>query len=265
MKKQEYKTEFDIISSAVKTAYSDLFSFDNMRSQDKSRFDIVTSNDYKIEEYIIKTINQHFPDDRILSEETNSTTAVKGRTWTIDPIDGTFNMLRQSPMFGIQCALYQNDDIVFSLVFLPVFNELYYAEKGCGAYLNGIKINVANNDLEHSAVSFGDFPHKQINDFKDEHILMEELSKHIAKIRMFGAACIDFVYMASGKTDGTIIFTKNKWDIAPGILIAREAGAFVQSFDGEYTPDSRAVIAVGTKELYQCIIDCANKMSADNH
>lgn len=256
MNKTVYQKELEIIEYAVKTAYSEFFSYDNLISKDKGKFDVVTNNDYRIEEYLIRTIESNFPGDKILSEETNATTKIQGRTWTIDPIDGTYNMTRRSPLFGIQCALYIDDEIVFSVVYLPMLKEFYHAEKDCGAFLNGKRIAVVQNDLEHSAVSFGDFPHRRIEDFQDEHRIMDKLSSSIAKIRMFGSACIDFVYLASGRTDGTIIFTKNKWDIAPGILIASEAGAIIRSLDGDYSESSRVVIATATNDLYGCIVDC---------
>ncbi len=259
MNKAMYQKELEVMESAIRKAYSDCFSFDKLISKDKGRFDVVTNNDYKIEEYLIRTIESNFSKDNILSEETNSNTLIQERTWTIDPIDGTYNMSRKSPLFGIQCALYKDDEIVFSIVYLPMLNELYHAEKGCGSYLNGKKITVIQNDLEHSAVSFGDFPHKRIADFQDEHRIMSNLSASIAKVRMFGSACIDFVYLASGRTDGTIIFTKNKWDIAPGILIASEAGAIIRSLDDEYFEGSRVVIATATNDLYNCIVDSYKK------
>ena len=252
---ERYLKEFTIISSTIKNAYEKIFTED-APIKDKGKFDVVTSNDYKIEEYIIGAIQKEFPMDKVLGEETSSSTDVTGRTWTIDPIDGTYNMSRNSPLFGIQCALYINEDIVFSIIYLPKFDELFYAEKGGGAYLNGRKISVAQNNLEHAVISFGDFPHTRPDDFNDEHNLMKKLSSKVAKIRMLGSACFDFAYLASGRTDGTIIFTRNKWDIAPGILIASEAGAIVRSLSGDYSFDSRAVVATSTMKLYNCILEC---------
>lgn len=250
-----YSKEFIVMSKALKNAYEKVFSR-HAATEDKGKFDVVTANDYGIEEYIINVIKAEFPEDRVLSEETNSNTVVMDRTWTIDPIDGTYNMSRNSPLFGIQCALYIDEIIVFSIIYLPIFDELFYAEKDGGAYLNGKRISVVQSDLEHAVISFGDFPHKRPDDFNDEHKLMRALSSKVAKIRMFGSACFDFVYLASGRTDGTIIFTKNKWDIAPGILIASEAGAVIRSLSGEYSFDSRVVIATSTVDLYDCIVEC---------
>lgn len=256
MNNSKYEREYNVLSAAVIDAYETKFSRMNVSVMDKSRFDVVTENDLRIEEYIIEIIKREFPGDLILSEEKNPDTVVSNRTWTIDPIDGTFNMSRRSPLYGIQCALYLNGEIVFSIVYLPELNEFYSAQMNCGSYLNGSKIGVSKSDLEHSAVSFGDFPHTRPDDFNDEHKLMKRLSERIAKIRMFGSACIDFVYLASGRIDGTVLFTKNKWDIAPGILIAREAGAKIRSLEGEYSENSRVVIGAATDLLYECIVDC---------
>lgn len=255
----QYKKELEIMESAVRKAYAEVFSADRSSSKDKGKFDVVTENDFRIEKYLIKTIEDNFSGDLILSEEYNSETAVKGRTWTVDPIDGTYNMTRNAPLFGIQCALYENDEIVFAIGYLPVFDEMYHAQKGCGAYLNGKKITVNKFDVEHSVVSFGDISHRRTDDAADQLKIMNGLSQYVAKYRMFGTACFDFVYLASGRIDGTVIFTKNKWDIAPGMLIAKEAGALVRSLDGDYNNDSRAVIATATPELYELIAECYKK------
>lgn len=254
MIEEKYKTEFLIMTDAVRQAYQDVFSINGIHARDKDKFDVVTENDYNVEKFLIDVIANNFPNDTILSEETNFETEINGRTWVIDPIDGTYNMSRAIPLFGIQCALYCDGEIVLSIIFLPLYNELFHAIKNKGAYLNGERLFTRKNHLEHSIVSFGDFPHKRPADFCDEHRIMSALSAKIAKVRMFGSACIDFAYLAAGRTDGTIIFTKNKWDIAPGILLATEAGALVRSLSGNYYEESRAVIATGTLELYESIV-----------
>lgn len=250
----KYQKEYTILSKAIKDAYHDLFINNNLETKDKAKFDIVTVNDINIEKRIIDTINTNFPNDRIQSEESNPNTQLMDRTWVIDPIDGTFNMARNIPLFAIQCALYLNNEIVFSIIYLPKYDELYHAEIGQGAFLNDKPIKVAHNSLEHAIVSFGDFSHTRKDDFEDQHKIYKSLSAKIAKVRMYGSAAIDFSFVASGKTDGTVIFTKNKWDIAPGILISKEAGASIYSLDDPYTNDSRVVIATSSKELYECII-----------
>lgn len=254
-------TKLEFIIDTIKEAYDKFGKLDEASLTDKALFDLVTSTDFNIENYIISKIKNNYPQDKILSEETNSQTAVeKGQsTWTIDPIDGTYNMANGIKMYGIQCAMYIDGILNLAAIYLPHFNELYYAKKGKGAYLNGEKIQIKSSPLDHCVVSMGDFPHARPNDTKQELQVVEELSKKIARVRMFGAACMDFSYVACGKTAATVIFTKNKWDIAPGILLCQEAGALIKGIDGEYTDESNVVIASATEELYQVIIKAIKK------
>ena len=199
-----------------------------------------------------------YPNDKILSEETNSDTVVEQCAWTIDPIDGTYNMANGIKMYGIQCAMYEDGKLNLAAIYLPHFDELYYAKSGEGAYLNDEKLNVKKSPLDHCIVSMGDFPHSRPDDAAQELQLISTLSEKIAKIRMFGAACMDFAFVAAGKTSGTVIFTKNKWDIAPGILLCQEAGALIKGDNGDYTEKSNVVIVASSEWLYKAITDGLN-------
>lgn len=272
-----YSNELEFITNTIKDAYASctdtisvkfsgadsdtIFESDSF-CMDKSSFDIVTTLDFNIEKFIIEKIHKTYPDDMILSEETMPDTTINNekseaksenlpsvRTWTIDPIDGTFNMAAGMPLYGVQCSMFENSETVIAAIYLPILNEIYTAAKDGGAYLNGNKIHTHFTSLDKSIVSFGDFPHSRPDDISDERIIMNELYNHIARVRMFGAASIDFAYLASGKTQGTVIFTRNKWDISPGILLCKEAGAIVVGDNGDYTPESRYVIAVADKQL----------------
>ena len=246
------------IYECIKEAYKKYVDLDHLNIKDKSQYDLVTTIDVNIEKYLIEKLNKEYPRDKILSEETNSDTVISGNTWTIDPIDGTYNMANHLNMFGVQVSMYKDDEIYLSLIYLPCFNETYYAVKDQGSYLNDKRIRVNNRNLEHSLISFGDFPHDNLKDLETQHKLMHSLSKKVAKIRMFGAACIDFSSVASGKTDATILFTKNKWDIAPGILLCKEAGALIKDLDGDYTSESPVVIACSNEEIYRAFLASKN-------
>ncbi len=244
-----------MIVRAMKEAYYAHGSFSQVR--DKGRFDLVTDADENIEAFLIRRIRQEFPEDRILSEETGSHTKIEGRTWTVDPIDGTVNMAKGLPLFGIQCALFDESECVMSAIWLPVFDECYTAVKGEGAYCNGQPLEVRSSEAERTVVSFGDFSHQRPDDFADEHRMLRSLSPHVAKIRMFGSAAVDFAAVAGGAVNATVLFTRNQWDLAPGILLAREAGAVITDLEGgEYTTKSRGVIAAADRALADRMKDC---------
>ncbi len=255
---KKYIDELDFITKTIKEAYHKLADtrIDNLI--DKSKFDLVTVLDYEMEKYISEKITEKYPKDRIHGEEGSSNTEIIGRTWTIDPIDGTYNMANKLPLFGVQCSMFENEEPVVAAIYLPFTDEMYSAALNHGAYLNGKPISVTKPDLTHSIVSFGDFPHSRPSETKTELKILAHLSDKIARIRMFGAASIDYAYVAAGKTHGVVIYTKNKWDIAPGILLCKEAGAVTRSLDtpdGTYNFDSPSVITTSTDELYECIKD----------
>lgn len=252
-----YKHEMAFITESIYSGYDMFFQKGIEKSKDKSEYDIVTSVDYGIESYLIDRLKAEFPDDKIHSEEYNYETEITGRTWTIDPIDGTVNMANGLPIFGVQCALIENGAPVLGVIYLPTIKELYTAVKGCGAYLNGNQIRVSTNDIAHSILSFGDFPHKRIEDATIEYKMIGKLSQKISRIRMFGAASVDFAFVAAGRTSGTVIFTKNKWDIVPGMIICKEAGAHIMSLKGEYSFNDNVIIAVANKDLYNEIKESA--------
>lgn len=255
MKPQSYHEEVTFIKNAVVESYNKHKNRLNYQCREKMPFDVVTSVDYKVEEDIITRINSKYPDDRILSEETKNDTIVSGRTWTIDPIDGTYNFSNNLPLFGVQASLFEDGQPVVCAIYIPITGAMYYAAAGGGAFLNEKKITVNKVPLNKTVLSMGDFPHSRPDDIIDEQNLLVKIYPKIARIRMFGAASLDFACVASGKTNGTILYTKNKWDIAPGILLCREAGALVYGDKGEYSFDSRFVIAVSSEELLDCIFD----------
>ena len=251
----KYSKELNFITSVMTDAYNKYCNI-NINKIDKAAFDIVTELDYNIEREISAAICDAFPGDLILGEEHSSSTEVCGRTWTIDPIDGTNNMANDLPLFGVQCSLFDNGQPVVAAIYLPFADEMFSASLGDGAYLNGKKIFAKKVDLMHSVVSFGDFSHKRQEDLEQEYKVMGHLADKVARIRMFGAASIDYAYVAAGRTHGVVIYTKNKWDIAPGILLCHEAGAKTYSLhtkDGEYNFDSPSVITTVTEELFTCI------------
>ena len=118
------------IIDTIKDAYVKYGKLDKNSLVDKAAYDLVTSTDFNIEKYIISQILKQYPNDKILSEETNSNTIVEQCTWTIDPIDGTYNMANGIKMYGIQCAMYEDGKLELAAIYLPHFDEFYYAKSG---------------------------------------------------------------------------------------------------------------------------------------
>lgn len=237
--------ELDFLKEFLPKAY-EKFCGDKVVVTDKAKFDVVTNVDHGIERYFSQCLAKEFPGDHLLGEEFSSDLSLSDRTWIIDPIDGTYNFSIGACHFGVQAAFWNEGAIQASVIYLPVFQELYYAEKGKGAFCNGEKIQVSNRIPAASIISFGDPSHLREGEADLTRNMMQNAFGSIARYRMYGAACIDFAYLASGKIEGTVLITKNKWDLAPGLLIAKEAGAHLFALDGgEYDFSARGVIEIG--------------------
>ena len=244
-----YQKELDFIVFEMKKAYH-MFSAEAMDVSQKAKHDLVTNIDESIEKYLAKAIKTTFVDDRILGEEMSSNTVINGRTWTIDPIDGTCNMASDIGLYGVQCSLMENYDIVLAAIYIPSFDYFITAVKGAGCFFNGKKVCAKKDVVVNNAiVSFGDYPHKNSDRLAQwQHTAIKNVFGLISRIRMFGSAAIDFSFVAAGKTDGTVVVTRNLWDIAPGILVCKESGAVVVDLDGNAFSEKSDGVIVGANE-----------------
>lgn len=252
----KFEKEKNFMINEIQHVFKKYFQNGIESVEQKTQFDLVTNIDYGIEKELAEKIQMQFPGDHILGEETSNQETITGRTWTIDPIDGTCNMASKIPLYGVQCALFEDGEVVFAIIYLPSLNEVMVAEKGNGCFLNGHRVYVNNKrELNNALVSFGDYPHlKNIDIAEKQHNAIKNLYSKIAKIRMFGAACYDFLFVACGRTDGTVVITRNLWDIAPGILMCREAGAILTNLDGNpYRFGDDGVVACATNDLSNLI------------
>ena len=250
-----YEKELLFLKNTLKSAY-ETFCSEKIDVSQKARFDIVTNVDRAIENYFQKELSSAFPGDILHGEEFHKDIGLGDRTWILDPIDGTFNFAAGSPLFGLQAALWDKGDLQISVIYLPALGETYEAVKDGGAYLDGNKLSVSRRSVEESVFAFGDLPHQRPDDTAFQWKVMHRAQEKIAKLRMFGAASVDFAFLASQRTEGVLLMTKNKWDIAPGFLLAREAGAFVRGVSDEaYSFESRGIFACNRAELYYEIMD----------
>ena len=245
--------ELEFLKGILPEAYS-RFCEREVVVSDKAEFDVVTNVDKAIELFFAEKLRNEFPEDQLLGEEFSSDVEATGRTWILDPIDGTYNFSIGSRLFGLQAALMEQGEIIASVIYLPKFGEIYEATKGGGAYCNGKRLAVSDREVSKSIVSFGDLPHPRPHDAEEQGRMMQNAYRSIARLRMYGAACVDFANLASGKTEGVVLFTKNKWDLCPGLLLAKEAGAILLGPDGEpYTYESRGIVACNRREIFEAL------------
>lgn len=218
---------------------------------EKGTNDIVTRCDLKSQEFIIEQLRSLFPSDSILAEENvadEEAMSAGQRTWVVDPIDGTVNFAAGVPIYGIQIALVEDRQPVFAALYLPAFGEMYLAEKGQGATCNGEPIHVsADMTTSQSLVSFGDLSPRDPNIRSAQLKNIPQLSEHIRRLRMFGAACFDFISLAAGQTQAHIMYSHNPWDIFPGWLLVTEAGG-VSDYDPLH-PEARIICAANSEIL----------------
>ncbi len=246
-----YEKELEFLKETLVSA-SLAFCHMDFSVSDKGRFDVVTDADRNIERYFANKLRETFPGDTLHGEEFTSDAPLQDRTWILDPIDGTYNFSTDSHLFAHQAALWDHGALQICAIYFPVLGEMYEAVRGCGSFCNGSPIRISDRVTENAIVSFGDFPHGRPQDARDEMKLMECAYSRVARMRMFGAASADFAFLASGKTEGVVLFTKNKWDIAPGWLLCQEAGAFTFGVEHEpYSFSSRGIFACNRKELYE--------------
>ena len=198
----------------------------------KGRDNIVTNVDKASEKLIIKMILNAFPDHSILSEESSPVNSGSIYRWVIDPIDGTTNFAHAFPFFCVSIALEESGSIILGVVYDPMRDEIFIAEKGKGATLNGKRIEVSRvNKLGGSFLATG-FSYGITR--KDRNIThFKNLLVKTQAIRRAGSAALDLCYVACGRFDGFWEMNLHPWDIAAASLIVKEAKGVVTKFDGK--------------------------------
>ena len=218
---------------AAKTLIRDFGEIEKLQVSLKGPGDFVTASDKKTEKILIDELHKARPNYSILSEEIGLIKNNEEFKWIIDPIDGTANFLHGIPHFGISVGLEHNKEIICGIVFDPIKDELFSAEKGNGSYLNNQRMRVsARSKLKDCIIFTGGPTHNS----KKTNIALEEYTKFSSKvyvpIRKMGSASLDMAYVAAGRCDGFWQRNLNYWDIAAGIILVKEAGGFVTDFKG---------------------------------
>ena len=206
--------------------------------------DLVTEADHASEKAIFKVIQQNHPDHFILSEETGSMPTQSNIKWIIDPIDGTINFANGIPICCVSIGVEENGEMMMGAVYNPFMNELFFAEKGKGAFLNDQPIKVSSkNDLLTSCLVTG-FPYQYLDTENGPLQIFEKLIRKSIPVRRLGSAALDLCWTAAGRFDGFYEHKLQAWDSAAGFLIVQEAGGRVTDLKGEkYNPYQPGIIA----------------------
>lgn len=189
----------------------------------------VTAADKEAEAAIIADIKKHFPDHGILGEESGEVKTDSPYSWVIDPLDGTGNFVNGIPLFSVSIAALENGKPIAAVVYQPVGDSLYAAEKGKGTMWKGKRVRVSDGDAEHAMISFG--PGKKEKEKLNR--LFSASEGFFKSKRYLGSAALELAYLARGGTEGFICFGLNRWDYAAGVLLVAEAGGKLTDFEGK--------------------------------
>jgi len=198
----------------------------------KGEIDIVTEVDRRSEKLIVDHLASRFPGHSILAEEGTHKVQQSEFKWVIDPLDGTTNYAHDYPFFGVSVALEKSGEVIIGVVYHPIFEELFVAEKANGAYLNGRKIGVSKVDRLRQALLSTGFPYDVQDDCGEAMKHFENFIHAAQAVRRDGSAALDLCYLAMGRFDGFWELRLKPWDTAAGALIVTEAGGQVTDFSG---------------------------------
>jgi myo-inositol-1(or 4)-monophosphatase len=215
--------------------------------QFKNEKDIVTAADKNVERFIISQIRAKYPEDDIHGEETGRSGKGSDHCWIIDPIDGTTSYVHEQPFYSVSIALAFKNRPVLAAVYAPRLGELFYAERGKGAFLNGRKISVSGRDSLGSSVLSTGFACIRAGLADNNLKYFSRIVPAIRGVRRFGSAAIDMAYVAAGRLEGFWEMNLNIYDIAAGILLVEEAGGKVSDFSGGPDYPKKGTVATNGK------------------
>jgi myo-inositol-1(or 4)-monophosphatase len=209
----------------------------------KGDVDLVTEADRSSEKLIISRIREQFPEHDIVGEEGTRRETGSPYRWYVDPLDGTTNFAHGFPVFCVSIGLEHKGELIAGVIYDPTRDELFKAEKGSGAYLNGARMHVSKTQhLSESLLATGFPSHKRHKNPNIHFYHQVTLRSH--GVRRAGSASLDLANVASGRIDGFWEFNLNPWDTAAGVVLVREAGGTVTRYDGSpFRIDSRETFA----------------------
>jgi myo-inositol-1(or 4)-monophosphatase len=235
-----------------------------VRVEYKGEVDIVTEADRASEALILKRLSEHFPDHAVVAEEGGGHSGGSGYVWYIDPVDGTTNFAHSFPMFCISMGLEKDGEIILGVVYDPLRDELFTAEKGKGSRLNNQPIHVSRvNLLEEALVATG-FPSKGRHKSINIHFYYQ-ISMRSHGVRRAGSAALDLVYVAAGRLDCFWEFSLHPWDIAAAKLIVTEAGGCLTDMKGDPHRLDSVHLAASNGLVHPQLLEAFGEVFAGNY
>jgi myo-inositol-1(or 4)-monophosphatase len=248
-----------MVQAATKAGRSlsrDFGEVEQLQVSMKGPGDFVSAADHKAEKIVREELQRVRPTYGLLLEESGE---IKGsdpqHRWIVDPLDGTTNFLHAIPIFAVSIGLERDGEIVAGVIFNPIMNELFVAEKGVGAYLNDRRMRIAQRrELSQSVITCG-VPHQG----RGEHAtFLKELAPVMADcagIRRTGSAAMDLAWVAAGRFDGFFERGLSPWDIAAGIVIVSEAGGFVSDYSGRKSALHADTVVAANPDIHRQLVD----------
>jgi myo-inositol-1(or 4)-monophosphatase len=215
----------DLLKSRFRTA---------LETREKSPANLVTELDIQSEKLIMASLASAFPDIPMLTEESHPDWQGNPyERWIIDPLDGTTNFAHGYPFFAVSIALERDGQVVLGVVYAPMFGQLFSAQQGGGAFLNNERIHVSGTQVLNKALVASGFPYDAWSNEDNNSRQWSRLLKKVVSLRCDGAAALDLCYVAAGFLDAYWELDLEPWDMAAGVIIAKEAGAKVTLVDGK--------------------------------
>lgn len=245
---------------AARGLQRDFGEVENLQVSLKGPANFVTAADRKAEKVLFEELSKARPGYGFLMEESGVVEGSdKSHRWIIDPLDGTTNFLHGIPMFSISVALEREGQLIAGLVYNPIADEMFIAEKGQGAYLNDRRIRVSvRRDLPQAVVATG-IPHIGRPDHEGFLAELKTVMNEVAGMRRMGSAALDLAYVAAGRFDAYWETNLAAWDIAAGIVLVREAGGFVTDMKGREDMLNTGGIVAGNDMLSRKLSDLLKK------
>ncbi|OHA47831.1 MAG: hypothetical protein A2806_02180 [Candidatus Terrybacteria bacterium RIFCSPHIGHO2_01_FULL_48_17] len=217
------------------------------RTSQKDGGSLVTEADLAAEKHILAKIKEYFPDDGIVAEEMGAQEGKSDFSWHIDPLDGTTNFAHGLPLYGVSIGITKGVIPYAGAIFLPPFGELYEAERGRGARLNGSLLSVSGTEETSSGIIALAGP-RFVDSVRDDELPLQKIISRIRRIRVLGSIVMNLCLVAKGAADGGLCVRQNSWDAVAGVSLVEEAGGIAVDFLGEpYTTKSENLLVGNPK------------------